>query len=393
MIIVAFAQIPALRTLIPQFLYYMISLSFFILVSIVSLKKSLVNTILFFLVFLFFFLLYYIGKESSLYPILISLKGVFSFFVYILLSFCVQAFCLHDKLVLLRFIFICTCFTCITSIIGLLQYPQASRYLSSRIEGVYDLYTSMNIGGYGFIYSLIFLIPIIVCLISNSAKKTLRCLFMVILVLFLSTILLSQYMLAILFSLAALLVSLFLVAKPHYKLLMFFVMTIFFIAVVSIGGIANVFLQASNFALKTENTFLVSRFVELSNIFSGNGLDGDAASRSMLYSASFNTFMSNPFLGNSVGNGNIGGHSTFLDVLAATGIVGFSLYLFLIFWNFKMFFKEPLKTSKVFIFLIILFFFLSLINTVLFEQVGLSLFLPMVLIDKKIGKKKFAEVS
>lgn len=88
----------------------------------------------------------------------------------------------------------------IYTLMGNLQYPEASRLLASTKEyyaTTRELYRSINIGGYGFIFSLVFILMPILLLIKY--QKAHRLLLFVCTILFVATIAVSAYMTAIIF--------------------------------------------------------------------------------------------------------------------------------------------------------------------------------------------------
>ena len=99
--------------------------------------------------------------------------------------------------------------SCIYTIIGNIAIPGASRMLAgSAIEGsqTYSLIHSMNIGGYGFIYALVFaVVPCTLWIKYRLNKIVLSSLF---LVLILSTLLVGSYFTSIILAIFAMVLSL-----------------------------------------------------------------------------------------------------------------------------------------------------------------------------------------
>lgn len=99
--------------------------------------------------------------------------------------------------------------SCIYTIIGNIAIPGASRMLAgSAIEGsqTYSLIHSMNIGGYGFIYALVFaVVPCTLWIKYRLNKIVISVLF---LILVLSTLLVGSYFTSIILALVALVLSL-----------------------------------------------------------------------------------------------------------------------------------------------------------------------------------------
>jgi len=107
------------------------------------------------------------------------------------------------------FIVIMISVSCIYTIIGNIAIPGASRMLAgSAIEGsqIYSLIHSMNIGGYGFIYALVFaVVPCTLWIKYRLNKIVLSSLF---LVLILSTLLVGSYFTSIILAIFAMVLSL-----------------------------------------------------------------------------------------------------------------------------------------------------------------------------------------
>lgn len=107
------------------------------------------------------------------------------------------------------FIVIMISVSCIYTIIGNIAIPGASRMLAgSAIEGsqTYSLIHSMNIGGYGFIYALVFaVVPCTLWIKYRLNKIVISSLF---LVLILSTLLVGSYFTSIILAIVAMVLSL-----------------------------------------------------------------------------------------------------------------------------------------------------------------------------------------
>ena len=109
----------------------------------------------------------------------------------------------HMKLVeeLIPIIVILMIISAIYTIIGNIEYPSASRLLASTGDDYYtetrSLYRELNIGGYGYIYSLVFaILPL--GLISKKSSFFIKIFYITSIVLFFITIVLGAYMIGIL---------------------------------------------------------------------------------------------------------------------------------------------------------------------------------------------------
>ena len=108
---------------------------------------------------------------------------------------------LLSRMIVLTAIATCT-ITSITTIIGLNIYPHAARDLAGA--NVLDVYYRKNIGGYGFIYTLVLFIPILLYAYKNMTFSFLKICFSIIIFLFYICIFKSQYTIAAILSLCML---------------------------------------------------------------------------------------------------------------------------------------------------------------------------------------------
>ena len=115
----------------------------------------------------------------------------------------------------------CICFTGITTIIGQLKHPMASRLLAGGgVRSELELYAGMNIGGYSYVYAAVIWIPYqILSIFSQKSgfKKPLSVLFILGFMVTITSIILSQYYIAIALMLAVTAVSMLLVPFSRKK--------------------------------------------------------------------------------------------------------------------------------------------------------------------------------
>lgn len=116
----------------------------------------------------------------------------------------------YNKLVFLLIVF-CMLITGVTTILGQLRYPMASRLLAGGgARSELEVYSRMNIGGYSYVYSSVLVIPYLMYIGFSRKKDYLKlfsilCLFAIPVVAF--AVFLSQYYLAIILSTALALTS------------------------------------------------------------------------------------------------------------------------------------------------------------------------------------------
>lgn len=89
------------------------------------------------------------------------------------------------------------------------------------------------------------------------------------------------------------------------------------------------------------DTAYESKFYEISNLFQYGNVGSNITVRSNLYSKSFNSFIYNPLIGNK----HIGYHSTLLDHLGGTGLIGFIPYSLISYFQYHQAKKYLLKTD------------------------------------------------
>lgn len=212
----------------------------------------------------------------------------------------------------------------ITTNIGLNRYPEACRLFgngdfSQTTEFV--LFRSLNIGGWGFIYSMVLSLPLIVLVWRHSkdfkglpARMTLFAL--LFLLLSLVTIYRSQYTTALLFSVLAVALSLI-----NKELKTSTIVMVAVIGVILFMALRQPLISFMNYlSSETSGEILQERFESMSQSLQGEGVDdnSDLAARQYFWEASLKTFFSYPL--GSWSNSTIGGHSTWLDSLARYGL-------------------------------------------------------------------------
>ena len=266
-------------------------------------------------------------------------------------------------------------FVCITTIKVLSTNKDAARILATGIE---DLAQNLHgiIGGYGFIYSLVFMcIVILGCFVDGTIKKN-KVLWILILGLLLITIFEASFMIAIILLAAISLLIIFKVNKFSHFLFLFLLMAIFIELCLPFISDGLIFLANS-----VESQSMSMRFNELNQfIIDGNaGGTVDMGGRFNLYMISIKSFLSSPLIGVGGAYGyitfGIGGHSAFLDEIAKYGILGSaSLFIGLI-ENMKYIYKKFDKKQKnIYMKCIVAFFILGFTNTILFVPIIVVVF-------------------
>lgn len=381
--ILIYLLIPAVRVIFGGY-----SLLFFIILFFFGLifeERKIFNEIIFaaIIIFLYISLYIYATNPSDLF------RAAFSqtiFWIPLLISLFNNKSddgALKKKTV--NLILTCLIITTITTIIGLEISPMASRELATGKEELYDLYDyySRNIGGYGFAYSLTLVIPTILYLYNRTRKIK----YILIALLMLICIIKTQYTIAIILSFASLFLMFTNFKTKNTFLMLFFVMLVF---IVFKKPVANFLLSI---AYNTQSAMIANRFGEIANALLFDEASGGAGARVLLYFNSFNVFIKNPLLGTILNRRdfiNIGQHSQNFDLLAYTGLVGFSFYVGIIIRTFSLL-KLNIYDSKYrtcVIYTLVMFLLLGFINTTSFPELSIIVFLLASCSDAITGMTK-----
>jgi len=266
---------------------------------------------------------------------------------------------------LFKLIIVIQLISAISTIIGLLKFPYAARELATGRNDLYSLkrYTSLNIGGYGFIYSLVLTLPILISSIFKISKQKTKIFSIFIILIFYVTIFLSQYTIATLLSIFLGVLSLFERTKnPIGKNLGWSI-----VAFLLIGLMIMFWDSLMQFLSDCNLNFLVNRLNGFMRaIRYGEDYSG-LTTRTSLYYLSFKTFLNHPIFGSflSPGTGRTGGHSFILDTLGRFGMFGVLFIVHIVLVTKKS--QRPLRTPQIentfLLSLSVGIFLLALVNT------------------------------
>lgn len=271
--------------------------------------------------------------------------------------------------------------TSITTIIGLNNFPYAARELAnSNLPDINVFYYQKNIGDYGFIYMLVFL----TMLLWGFLVKYKKIMYIIPLIFFYYTIILSQYTTAFIFSFVS--PILIIMGKTKIKHIIFSLLCVVIVFIL----FRDILIDVTKYlAILFDNKgvdFLSLRFEQLTSSLLANSLVGGVEYRYDLYSQSYREFIANPIFGNGLFNDNVilGMHSEFFDLMGSLGIFGF-IYIVIIFrWIFRKVYKIKIFNREMslvpYIFTVI--FLYSMINTIFSSpQIGFIIFiLPVYII-------------
>ena len=361
--------------------------------SIIPVSVSVIALVLSYIVFIWnlgfsvirkYLLAFSIPIANMLFSIFDSSEGGITATLYSVLQLFIWAFVCeyilrqNDKRLLRclsSVILISVLVTAITTYTGCLAFPGASRYMASGLRNDRDamaLYTSMNIGGFGFAYLLVLLLPFIFNSFRFKSKSILsKVLLLGVLVLFAATIYVTEYSTAILLSVFSLLI-LFLPKKLTSRNSIFV-----FFGIAVLGLVISIFLPSilMYFSESTESHTISIRMEELGYITSGGTGYGDAQGRIDLMSLSLHNFLNNIITG--TGNSG-GGHSYILDTLSKFGILGLLLVVLQFVTLYKLTVKPFVQTGfhTLVLLVYIMNFILCIMNTVCFYTIFL-VFVPL----------------
>lgn len=312
----------------------------------------------------------YVGSYSFFAKFLVMFSFWIPFFIVIGYSDHISE---YEQGRIHKIVFTLLIITTITTLFGLYLFDDASRALASDNYTENRLFQMYNIGGYGFIYSLVLALPWTI----YSYKKSKRKRFIVAVILFMLCIIKSSYTTAIILGVYSIGMCILVMHSEGKNFKYKFGISVFLLAVVFYFIVnSTIFWNiASNSVVG--NDILFERVSNLRNMALMGELQGDARYRANLYERSWNAFLMNPVSGNVLSTPqSLGYHSEVLDLLGGTGIVGCLLLIFIMFLVYKVT-ASKLKHSDIkhyYYVSITVFFFLSSMNTVL-QSLELSLIL------------------
>lgn len=246
--------------------------------------------------------------------------------------------------------------TAITTYISTFTYPLASRELAtlSQSDAAYGFYTKKNIASFAFIYELVLITPLLICV---ARQKIIHPLIAYVLLAFVGiTIIATEYGMAVLLFFASLL--LLVIPRLTAKKLIILLIILLLIVVLFGGLLADGFETLSK---SVDSETLAERFLTVAETLRGEDKlsDGTGSNRVELYKESWTTFVDSMFLG-AWGKGSAGGHSYVLEALGFYGIVGL-LALALIFYAIYALCLKPYRHESFYPYLLWMVLLLALL--------------------------------
>lgn len=266
--------------------------------------------------------------------------------------------------------------TTVTTITGLIMFPNASRILATIAESDDPenlKYTWRNIGGYDFVYTCVLLYPVLI--LARKLNKIHLVTFLVLTAAIFMLVIASEYTIAFILMVITS-VLYFSSKKLNSKHLLIFGIIMFLSLFIFWDVFKNLLLWFASIvnseSISERLTALAGGITSLEN-FEDNRLE--------LYRMSLNGFLSSPIFGQILGaTTSHGGHSFVLDSLANYGLVGAGT-LVLAYRNIYRFFFNPFRNEQGYGFVLWAFaqtIILSLVNTGMWLNV-LTFFIPVIL--------------
>lgn len=305
------------------------------LFSLLSLKKNMQCLRFTFIFIVLSYLIYIEQWEATGYVSLESkLRSLMLFWMPLLqVVFYSNTNELNIKVIKKCFVVVLT-ITNTTTAIGLIRFPGAARILakSALKEGVdKHLYLLNNIGGYGFIYALVFFLPVLVYFYKNTNPKE-KSLIMYNIVLAVINIVLSQYATALIL----LIIELPCILQKKIK-----VKHYFFIVPLALGAFSfslPLIKWISGFFNSLNLDKMANRMDNIANYIEFGTVEGDLGTRFKYFSYSIDHLKEHFLLGN-IGMKNkaiLGLHSELIDLLSGFGLIGTIIVFYFIIKSLKV---------------------------------------------------------
>lgn len=250
---------------------------------------------------------------------------------------------LNKQRIIFWFTLVSIFISCITTSIGLMYYPDASRALAGSVGGDVEMalfYHRIGITGYGFITALAYIVPFIFLFyqLSNSYKWKCISFFFGIVVLY--TVLKSQYTTQLLLVLIAFLLSRFASTFSKHKIII--VVFILMISLLPIGFYVNLINGIASFS----GDILKQRLLDISLTIGEEDIrtaETHIGRRYQRIPFLLTEFIKNPFLGGGLSTG----HIFWLDHLSLYGIIGMIPWLYILHDNYSL---VKMRLNKTFIY-------------------------------------------
>lgn len=283
--------------------------------------------ILFFVV-LAYFGIWKIKDISSGVSALSRLIFLMQFWLYILLTSSIDKISVDEKRNIINALFALIILTIVTTVIGNILYNHSSRLLAGAASREQrSLFYKHNIGGYSFIYSLPVLVPYLLYLLDCRKRKFVSFLLVILAIV---CVFISEYAICILG--LAFGILMYYVFKSKHKIVLVFVAVVLFFVISDSKLLYDILTDITRFLNYYRITILADRVGLIRDFVMDNAYKNDLLIRDLLYQTSEDIFMSRPIFGCLFNPISVGGHSEVRDILAGTGVVGFSFFVLPIFF-------------------------------------------------------------
>lgn len=352
--------LPSLNVSVPYYIAALLSISIYLPAFISSIRNRSYISVIIMSALGIFFIYYLFHKPFDFVESVNEFIRILRFFSPLLIFYYFKKYSSRGtKKFIIIFMFTVIIYVVINSLIALQNDPTIVRYLA--IDDKSDLMNSYflsNIGGFGFSYSIGFLIPILVGLILNTKKLYLKVLFLFLIILFYTFVITSQYTtMLLLSSIFSLLIIKEKISSVIFNIFMIILLSLLFFNVTSFFSFLSD--KFAGDVLSEKMQWFVT-FFETGNI--------DALhSRPALYLDAIKGFLQNPIVGQEASTYVDLSHSLILSTLRGTGVLGISCFMITMVYS-KNYAISLLKESKfgiktfkkIFVFLIVL----SLLNPI-----------------------------
>lgn len=257
--------------------------------------------------------------------------------------------------------------TAITTCIGCTLFPNAARLMAngmSEDQGNYALFMNYNIGGFSFVNTLVVFTPLIICLYREKLIN--RIVAFALLLLILSTILITEYTIALLFYFSC--IILFIAPRDFSVRRIIILAAIIIILIWLIRPLFAELLYLFSDIIDSEQ--IAVRLREIADVMKGVAVGDDSTDledRVDLWTISWESFLSNPLFGTGKHGG---GHSFVLDNLAKYGLIGLAAEIILFSSIYRKFvcIGKSTKFYGYFMFSLMLQIGLAYVNPIVFYE-------------------------
>lgn len=315
----------------------------------------------------------------------VVINGVISWTPCIITLLCVNMVSPYYQKWLLQIALIAMMITSITTVQGLEIFPFASRELAGAANSEQrDLYRSMNIGGFEFIYALVIAIPTALWMIKHTNKYR-KWLNIGVLLSMIYCIYASEYTTALIITILVI-VMVPVYARPKMRPVIF-VGAVLFVFFAGTGIFSAIVRGISSMV---DSDYVADRLQQVALLLEGQSaenIDTDTSNdRLVLMQNAWDGFVSSPIWGNNwlTWHKNVlSGHSFVLDILSSSGVLGLFIYLSFFYKVFKQLFVTGFKKMTYYSKITwIAFITVTIMNPSAFAIIYLVIFTFAVIINK-----------